>query len=299
MTELAFELARWALMNDAFYAETGTLVKQLADGATIQDLYERRRSRVTKKIPSPKEYESRLERVLESGVDLLRVTDPGYPERLLRTPSPPLLLYRKGNALSLRKAVAVAGRRNLSSKGHADARALGRNLASEGLLVVSGLARGADTEAHCGALEGDGQTVAVLAGWLEDIYPKENANLSRDIVQNGALFTMTSPLKRVQKHYFIRRNRITSGISRCLIIVESDGKGGTARQVDWAVEQGRPVFVLHPDSSNHETMSAYRHFLAQGAKGFSDVDSLVEFVTDLDFGDATDGDSRSREITDY
>ncbi len=299
MTRLDSDFAYWALVNDLFYSKTDRIVAQLDEGATIRDVYEQMKGRKASARHSTEEYSRRLERTVAEGVELLTITGHEYPRRLRDTPNPPLLLYRKGTANDYGMAVAIAGRRNLSLKGHSDARELGRRLASQGILVVNGLARGADTEAHCGALEAGGQTVAVLAGWLDDIYPKENTSLALDISRNGALLTMTSPLTNVQRHYFIRRNRITSGISRCLVIIESNGRGGTPRQVDWALEQKRPVLVLKPDPKNGEAASAYRRFVADGAHGFADLDSLVDYIGGLDFNKKSPKSSGGRRITEY
>ncbi|MFQ5905829.1 MAG: DNA-processing protein DprA [bacterium] len=293
------DIVYWAVMNDFFYAETSRLVDKLRSGLSMQELFERRKGHIKRGVVDIHAYQKELERAASSGVEITRLTDEEYPETLKRTPNPPLLLYSKGKAIDFRNAIAVAGRRDLSFHGHAAAREIGRQLASKGFVVVSGLAHGADTEAHCGALEAGGETVAVLAGWLGDIYPKENRNLAVDIMRNGALLTMTSPLKRVQRHYFIRRNRITSGVSRALVIVESNGRGGTARQVDWAIEQSRPVFVLEPDKKFQEALAAYRSFMTDGAMGFSTVHELTRLVENLDEMDDTTTAERRKRITDY
>ncbi len=284
-------------MNDLFYSNSQAMIRELESGRGIQELFLERKGRMSG--VDLNSYETKLKEATSRGVEVIDITHSAYPKRLRHTPNPPLVLYKRGKDLGFENAVAVAGRRNLSFSGHQAARKLGQGLASHGFLVVSGLARGADTEAHCGALEAGGETVAVLAGWLDDIYPRENANLARDIIRRGALLTMTSPLKQVQKHFFIRRNRITSGVSRLLIIVESNGRGGTMRQVDWALEQERPVFTLKPDKTNKEATNAYRQLVAEGAKGFDDVDELIGSIEALDFSERSGHIERDRRITDY
>ncbi len=166
MTQSSAELAQWAAMNDFFYSDANAIIGELEVGATIQELFLERKGRMSGLDLDA--YIKELKGPLERGVEFITIGHREYPERLRHTPNPPLVLYKRGKDLDFQHAVAVAGRRNLSFFGHKAARDIGRELASRSYLVVSGLARGADTEAHCGALEAGGETVAVLAGWLDN-----------------------------------------------------------------------------------------------------------------------------------
>lgn len=112
-----------------------------------------------------------------------------------------------------------------------------------GYTIVSGLASGIDTEAHRGALDAGGKTIAILAGHIDDIYPRSNYSLAQEIMQSGAIISEISAFVKTHKGRFISRNRLTSGISQCVIAVESHGGGGTLRQVTTAQSQGKPVFA--------------------------------------------------------
>jgi len=227
---------------------------------------------------------SKLETLRRKGVRIIKYTDDIYPE-LLRTLSSqregaPLILFHRGALLDFDRCVAVVGTRVLSCYGHFMARRIARSIAAAGYTVVSGLARGTDIEAHCGALEAKhGKTIAVLP-WLEPLYPPEHAELLKDVEKKGAV---------VSEHYekisgkpalgsFVERNRITSGISRCVIAVESDEEGGTVHQVRFAINQGRKVFAVKPKSDNARAMRGFRNFVKMGATAIVTAKPVVDYL---------------------
>lgn len=225
----------------------------------------------------------------KEGIKTIRFVDAEYPQLLKNAADnthtlqePPLVLFHKGTLLNFDNCVGIVGSRECSHYGHMMARRLGRAVAKLGYTVVSGLARGVDTEAHCGALEVPrGKTISVLA-WMNYIYPSENAELSKDIAARGALlseryvpglkFSKTAPGN------FVERNRIISGISRCIIAVESGPEGGTVHQVKIAKAQGRKVFAVKPRRKNKRAMEGFKLFMELDATPIDSIKPVREFL---------------------
>lgn len=155
-------------------------------------------------------------------------------------------------------------------------------LARGGHTIVSGLARGIDTAAHRGALESGGRTVAVLA-WMSPIYPPENKPLAEEIIKNGQLLAerYNVPPGTDSRHMFVHRNRITSGISDAIIIIESTNMGGTVWQFDFAREQRIPVFTMEPSNDQSDYRAGYDYFVGKGAIPFRTVEDLVHRLDSL------------------
>ncbi|MCK4366614.1 MAG: DNA-protecting protein DprA [Thermoplasmata archaeon] len=223
-------------------------------------------------------FEEILDRCLKRGVRLLTFREEGYPRLLKEIPDPPLALFVKGALTEFSRCVAVAGTRNPSAEGHRMARECGRALAERGYTVVSGLARGIDTEAHLGALDVGGKTVAVLAGDVEKICPPENKRITEDIMRNGALVSETPPHTSIEKPRFVRRNRITSGMSHCLVVIESPGRGGTSTQVDQALREGRRIFVMMAEKRHSDLREGFEEYLSRGAEPFREIHELMSCV---------------------
>ena len=219
----------------------------------------------------PQDLEGMKKHVDERGIKLIKYCDPEFPAQLRTLVSEsegaPIALYRQGTLKILDRCVSIVGTRVLSHYGHSAARHLAKLLASRGYIIVSGLARGTDTEAHCGALEAPrGRTVAVTS-WMEPVYPSENVELAKDIMKRGCVvseFVQDLAFGRMARSAFVRRNRITSALSLCVIAVESDMEGGTVHQVKLAIAQGRQVFVLQPQSGNQRARRGYDLFVKLG-----------------------------------
>ena len=183
----------------------------------------------------------------QHGIRLVTLADPDYPPLLLETGAPPPVLYTKGNIpLTCTLGIGVVGTRRCTRAGIKATRRLVADMATQApeLVVISGLARGVDTAAHQQALESGLATVAVLAGGLTSIYPPENAGLAESIAQHGALvteFPMTSP--PLGKNFPIR-NRIISGLSTGLLVVEAGEKSGALITAGFALNQNREVFAV-------------------------------------------------------
>jgi len=233
------------------------------------------------------DYERLAGDLARNKVRILRYLDKHYPTALKdlgkSLNGPPLVLLHKGSLGDFSDCVAIVGTRVCSHYGHVMARQLGKAIARSGYTVVSGLARGTDTEAHCGALEAPrGKTIAVLA-WIDPIYPSENFELAKDIMARGALlseryFEPRSKFAKITPGRFVERNRITSGLSRCVIAVESGKKGGTIHQVNIALSQGRKVFVVKPKSGNQRAKEGYKIFLDMGATPISSAKPVLDFL---------------------
>ncbi len=179
--------------------------------------------------------------------------DPDYPWRLARIPSPPPVLYLRGldwrwieeDARNiLRLSVALVGTRTPTAYGLEVARRLGKDLAAAGVTVVSGLARGIDACAHQAALDWGGLTVSVLACGLDRVYPPENAGLQKRILEKGCSLSEWSPGAVPHRGRFPARNRIISGLSDVVAVLEASERSGTMITVEWANEQGKDVMAV-------------------------------------------------------
>ncbi len=177
---------------------------------------------------------------------VLRVGEPGYPELLAAIYDPPPRLYLRGQRVEVLAGpcVAVVGARSCSPYGRQVARLLGRELASAGAVVVSGLARGVDGEAHRGALETGGATVAVLGCGIDRDYPAAHAELARRIACTGLVVSEYEPGVPPAPWQFPARNRIIAGLSQAVVVVEARERSGALITADFAVEEGREVLAV-------------------------------------------------------
>jgi DNA processing protein len=200
------------------------------------------------------------------------LTDPSYPGLLKHIHDPPPRLFVQGR-LPDGPTIAIIGSRRATPYGQRVARRLGRALSENGMIVVSGLARGVDGEAHLGALEGPTPTVAVMATGLDRIYPPEHAPLAAAILQCGALITEAEEGTLPLPHRFPIRNRIISGLSLGVVVVEAAERSGALITARMALEQGREVFCV-PGSIENPLAAGTHRLLKDGAK-------LVETVEDV------------------
>jgi len=228
------------------------------------------------------QYKKRISELIDNGVSIIPIFDDRYPRLLKLIDKPPLVIYKKGSISQFEKCVAIAGSRNLSHYGHKIAREISREIAKEGYLVVSGLARGTDTEAHCGALDVGGKTIAVLPNSIANIYPDENERLSQDIINNGALICESAGIGKLHKYNFVERNRITSGMSIALLLIESSDKGGTAHQFKFAIKQKKPVYAFRPLKDDLFAMAGYNKFIKEGATSIESIREIIEMLTAID-----------------
>lgn len=232
--------------------------------------------------PDMRRIEQELEAGQRRGARLLVIGDAGYPPALAALDPPPPMLWARGDAALLsREGVAVVGARIASAGGQRIARGLAQALGQAGWSVVSGLARGIDAAAHAGALETG--TVAVLGGGVDDVYPAENAGLYEQIVEQGCVVSESPMGARAQARDFPRRNRIISGLSLGVIVVEAELRSGSLITARLAGEQGRDVFAV-PGSPLDPRSRGPNELLRQGAilcEGVDDVRRAFETLRTL------------------
>jgi len=220
--------------------------------------------------------EDALERAAALGVTALAMSDAGYPPLLACIPDPPPVLWTKGDVASLeRPTVAVIGSRAASPYALSVGERLARELAERGVTVASGLARGVDSAAHRGCLAGSGLTVAVLGSGLDRIYPFEHRDLAATISQHGVLLSELGPGAPPLQENFPLRNRIISGISLAVVVVEASEKSGSLITARCALEQGRDVMAV-PGSVLSGRNRGSHALLKDGAKVVESADDILE-----------------------
>ncbi len=217
-----------------------------------------------------------LARVQRAGIDVLTWEDPRYPARLLAINDAPPVLYVRGE---LRPeddyAVAIVGTRQASTYGREAARMLAADLARAGVTIVSGLAVGVDAQAHRAALEAGGRTLAVLGSGVDVIYPWDNRKLAADIVQHGALISDYPLGTQPEASNFPPRNRIISGLSRGIIVVEAGERSGALITADFAADQGREVFAV-PGSIFTRSSQGANRLVRDGATPVLSASDVLE-----------------------
>ena len=236
------------------------------DRRTLENLLKARRE-----LDVAAEYE----RVLKAGVQVLTLDDDDYPVNLRQIDAPPPVLYVRGTLQPNDTwAIGIVGTRRASPYGREVAHSLSRDLATNGITIVSGLAMGVDTVAHKSALTSEGRTIAVLGSSVDQVYPPENRGLAQAIIENGALVSEYPLGTRPDSNNFPPRNRIISGLSRAVVIVEAGERSGALITARFAAEQGRDVFavpgsILHPGSTGCNTL------IQQGAIPLLSVNDIM------------------------
>lgn len=216
--------------------------------------------------------EAELERAAQCGAHVIASCEPDYPAALRAIADPPPVIFARGHASLFEKpGVAVIGARNASAAGRKIARQLAEGLGRAGVVVVSGLARGIDSAAHEAALASG--TIAVVAGGVDVVYPPENAELTQQIAAQGVIVSERAPGTEPTARDFPRRNRLISGLSRGVVVVEAAAKSGTLITARFALEQGREVFAV-PGSPLDPRCQGANGLLRQGA-------ALVETAEDV------------------
>ena len=207
---------------------------------------------------------------------VLTVADPEYPQSLLNTADPPLLLYMKGRLDLLNaRGLAVVGSRNATTQGLRNGEAFAKSCSDAGLCVVSGMAQGVDTAAHLGGLQGVGASIAVVGTGLDKVYPASNRELAHRLAQQGAIvseFPLGTPPLAAN---FPRRNRIISGLSLGCLVVEASLQSGSLITARMALEQGREVFAI-PGSIHSPQSKGCHALIKQGAKLVENAQDILE-----------------------
>jgi len=216
-----------------------------------------------------------LELIEKEGIDCLDIFDQDYPMLLKEIVNPPLVIYLKGNREVLNKFLfAIVGTRIPSIYGLSIAHDFSYRLSLLGIVIVSGLARGIDTAAHKAALE-NGETVAVLGSGLLNVYPKENEKVAQSIAQRGAVVSEFPLFSPPLKENFPRRNRIVSGLSRGVLVVEAAARSGALITAHLACEQNREVFAI-PGKADSPLSKGTHILIREGAKLVDSIEDILE-----------------------
>ncbi len=225
-----------------------------------------------------KEVEAELEQLARVNARLVTQTDTEYPERLRQIHDPPPFLYTRGSFVSQDDlAIAIVGARTASTYGRKMARELAHELAGCGVCVVSGLARGIDSEAHQAALEAGGRTIAVLGSGLDVVYPREHIALAERIAESGAVVSEFSFGSQPEAGNFPYRNRVISGVSLGTVVVEATEKSGSLITAQCALDQNREVFAVPGPVTASRSRGPHR-LIKDGAKLVESIDDILSEI---------------------
>ncbi len=240
--------------------------------------------------------EAEIAAVEKLGAKILLHSDADYPDALLDTyDAPPVLFYFGDLELLKRKCVGIVGTRNLSANGGAITRKIAAGLGEAGVVVVSGLAKGIDTEAHKASLATG--TVAVVAGGLDEIYPPENKKLFAEIAEKGLIISETPPGVRALARHFPQRNRIIAGLSQGVLVVEAAKKSGSMITANYARREGRVLFAV-PGSPLDSRSSGTNYLIKNGAvltESCEDILGNLDVVVPRLYEEISDYDSVGEE----
>jgi len=228
---------------------------------------------------TPQGMEAARERLARAGIGTVTWADPEYPRRLRSIDGAPPVLYTIGNiGLLNRPAVAVVGTRLATAYGRYVAEQYASAFSDAGAAVVSGLAKGIDSEAHRGALKREGGTIAVLGTPVEQIYPPENRRLYQEIAERGLLVSEAPPGSPYHPGMFPTRNRIISGLSLCVVIVEAPDGSGALITATRAIEQDRPVFIVPGPVTSPRSIGGLRLLQEGTAKVLISPDDVLSLL---------------------
>ena len=208
-------------------------------------------------------------------IKIIKLGDEKYPENLKHIYSKPQALYVLGNENILsNKSIAIIGCRDCSKYGAQNAYKFGYELAKKGLCIISGFARGIDTYAHLGAVKAKGKTIAVLGCGLDVVYPPENERLYAEILKNNGAIISEYPLgTKPEKHHFPTRNRIISGLSDGVLVIEAKKRSGSMITVEHALDQGKTIYAL-PGNITSDNSYGTNELIKEGAIPFTRIEDL-------------------------
>ncbi len=231
-----------------------------------------------KKGPDQKKIEKELKIIRELGIKIIKIKDDYYPNRLKDIYDPPPLLFVRGEIKKEDElAVAIVGSRKTSPYGREVTEKLSSELAKNGVTIISGMARGIDTVAHKGAISVGGRTIAVLGCGVDVIYPPENHNLFYQIIEHGAVVSEFPLGSLPEGGHFPRRNRIISGLSIGVVVVQASSESGSLITARFALEQGREVFAV-PGNIGAEGSRGTNKLIKEGAKLVESSEDILEDI---------------------
>ena len=282
-----------AALLEHFGSVEAVLAAPIAELAQVPGIG-RKLSAAIREAPSVADVREEIECCRQHGIELVTESHVDYPQRLREIIDPPGLLFVRGRLLGQDgMAVAIVGSRHATTYGLEQAERLARSLARAGLTIVSGLARGIDAAAHRGALAVGGRTLAVLGSGLASIYPPEHRRLADEVAASGALVSELAPRVEAMGSTFPQRNRLISGLSLGVIVVEAALRSGALITARHAMEQGREVLAVPGRIDNRLARGCHR-LLRDGAKLVESVDDVLEELGPL-ASPAPDGEGRPIE----
>ena len=226
--------------------------------------------------PSLEEVSVELAKYEADGVAIITDADPRYPRALKEIHDPPGLFYMRGDLLPTDDlSIAIVGTRHATPYGKAQAERLAGSLSRAGLTIVSGLARGIDAVAHRGAMDAGGRTLAILGGGVLNIYPPEHVELADEVARAGAVISETPPHFQPMAGSFPQRNRLISGLSLGVIVIEAAERSGALITARHAMEQGREVFAV-PGRVDSRVSRGCHQLIRDGAKLVESADDVLE-----------------------
>jgi len=258
-----------------FGSPKGVFEAELSDILEVENIRSEVASRIVRRefLKEPRKVLREIER---EGARIITIEDSTYPKLLKEIYDPPMLLYIKGNDIPRNLGfIAMVGSRNPTPYGVKVSKDMAYALARRGMGIVSGLAQGIDSASHWGCIEAGGFTVAVLGTGIDRIYPKSNKELFDKIVKTGCVITEFPPGTPPDARNFPIRNRIISGLSRGVVVVEATKKSGSLITASLALEHGREVFAV-PGSIRSFKSAGCHYLLKQGAKLVENADDIME-----------------------
>lgn len=272
---------RFRLLLDHFPSPAEAWEASLAELKAISGLERAAGEIAARRAELEPDLERELAGIARLKVKIVTLADEDYPRLLRSLPTPPPVLYLLGDYQERDElAIAIVGTRRCTPSGRMVAERLAKDLGELGLTIVSGMALGIDTAAHRGALATGGRTLAVLGSGLENVYPQGNLRLMREIASSGGVLSEFPLRAEPERWNFPRRNRIISGLSRGVVVVEAPQRSGALITARLALEQGREVFAV-PGRITDETSRGVHRLLKEGAKLVEDVEDIIEEFPDL------------------
>ncbi|MBR6504679.1 MAG: DNA-processing protein DprA [Clostridia bacterium] len=280
----------WVWLSRIKELNFNTLQKILQKSKTIKNIWNMDKKELSKIEGLTKElieeilnieYRKNLQNYIyymeKNNIKMINIFDKNYPLKLKNIYDPPIVLYIKGDETILNNiGLAIIGCRMCSKYGEMISKKFAKELQTFNVNIISGLARGIDSYAHIGCLDGKGKTIAVVGTGLDTVYPKENEILEKKIIESGgAIVSEYIVGTRPEKENFPKRNRIISGLADGVLVVEAKEKSGTFITVDFALEQGKNVFAI-PGNILSNTSKGTNELIKQGAKIVTCVEDIIE-----------------------
>lgn len=262
-------------------------LKKLLEEYDIVEISKLKKNQLLEKIPEEqaekllnKKYRCGLDKYIKymnkNNINLISINDKNYPEKLKNIQDSPMWLYIKGNIRILNEfSLAIIGCRDSSKYGEKIAEKMAYELSKKNINIVSGLAKGIDSKAHIGTIKASGKTIAVLGSGIDVIYPKENIEIAEKILDKGAIISEYIMGSKPNRMNFPERNRIISGLSNGIIVVEAKERSGALITVDYGLDQGKEIFAV-PGNINSKNSIGTNKLIQDGAKIVTKISDVYE-----------------------